>query len=98
MGRLPDVAWNRSQEDRVFLSVLYTDRTGLELSQAEMDEQFRIGAATSEPILEHARARNAIDQLVEALCDAEDDGKERITGHQILSITGLGAPSAAAAG
>lgn len=90
LSRLHDVAWNRSQDDRILVGLLYADSTGLEMDDATIDEQFLIGAASSVAVLEHPAARRAIERLAEALDEAEIAGKERIEGSEILAITGLG--------
>jgi hypothetical protein len=89
LGRLEDIAWRRSQDDRDLMSALCADRTGSAMTEAAIKEHFLQGAAASRGILDHTTARQAIDLLAEALSDAHDAGEKRLSAERILTITGL---------
>ena len=89
LGRLYDVAWKGSSGDRTLLQLTYADRTGIAMEAAEVDKEFKLGAASSRAILQHAVAREAIDTLAEALSDAHYKDKGRIEGSRLEAVAAL---------
>jgi hypothetical protein len=87
MGRLPEQAWSRSQDDRALMASLHADLTGLALDGPATAERFLEGAEWSRAILNHQTARRAIDALASALSAVYGTGERRMSGADILEIT-----------
>jgi len=89
LGRRHELSWNRSDDDRVLLGTIHTDRTGETLTKVERDARFTAGADSSRSLLEHGRVRGVIDKLAEELNDAYHRGERRLEAKQISEITAL---------